>query len=111
MYAKVLKAFPYAHDHVAVRLLAVGEVLEIDDGVFEGLEDEKFIVSATEEEIAALQEGSVVVLEPVEIPADWDKLSWFKLRALAEKVSGGKVPKKDLATAVITAELAKRAEA
>jgi hypothetical protein len=89
MHAVVLKSFPYAHDHHVTASLAEGAVVEIDDGVFEGLLDEGFIREATDEEVEAAQEGPVVLSAEVEIPADWADLQWFKLQALAKALNGG----------------------
>jgi hypothetical protein len=110
MLFKVLKAFPYAHDHHTVKMLAVDSIVEIADGVVEGLLDEKFIIEATDEEIEATQTGAVLVRAPVEIPDDWATLGAFKMTALAKQLTGGKVKTKAAAVAVIEAELAARAQ-
>lgn len=112
MKAYVLKAFPYAHDHHRTASLAKGAVVEIDDDVFEGLQAEKFIREATEDEIEAASEGPVVLDAPVDIPADWPKLQWFALQRLATALNGGhKIANKPAAIAVVEAELAARAAA
>lgn len=36
-HVQVKRAFPYAHDHINVRMLKVGDTVEIDDGVIAGL--------------------------------------------------------------------------
>lgn len=111
MLATVLKAFPYAHDHAHVVKLAPGEVVDIDDGVYEGLEAEGFIREPTEDEVEATHSGVVVVTSPVEIPDGWAKLTWFQLQALARKLGAGPKITKPTAVAVIEAELASRAKA
>lgn len=47
----------------------------------------------------------------VEIPDDWSSLEWPKLRALASKVAGEDIRKKEDAVAAIEAELDSRAAA
>jgi hypothetical protein len=109
MLVKVLKPFPYAHDHMHVVTLQPDDIVEIHASVVEGLHAEGFIDEASTAEIEAAQEGCVVLPPPVEIPADWTTLHWFKLKALAEKLAGGPVANKLAAVALVDAELARRA--
>lgn len=111
MLVKVLKPFGYAPDVRSHVRFEAGEIADIDDSVIEGLEAEGFIGEASAEEIAATQQGAVVIAAPpVEIPADWAKLGWFKLRTLALALGApGNVDKKT-ATRLIEAEAAARAE-
>ena len=109
MLVKVLKAFSYAHDHVNLVHLQPDEIVEIDEGVLEGLQAEGFIDEASDEEIEAAQTGAVVIPPPVEIPADWEGLHWFKMRPLAIALNGGAaVANKAAAVAIIRAELERR---
>jgi len=108
MLVKVIKAFSYAHDHVNLVPLVAGQIVDIDEGVVEGLFIEKFIDEATAEEIEAAQSGAVVVPAPVEIPDDWRDLKWFQLQALARRLGAGASVNKATATALIEAELAAR---
>jgi len=112
MLAKILKSFPYAHDHHTLRTLEVDEIVEIDDGVFQGLHDEHYIGEPTPAEIEAAQSGPVVLAAPVEIPDDWADLQWFKLQKLATALNGGsKVANKVAAMAIVQAEVDARAVA
>jgi hypothetical protein len=110
MLAMILIAFPYAHDHHTVKPMTPGDLVDIDDGVFEGLKAEGYIREATDDEIAAAQEGEVVVVEaaPVEIPADWATLDWFPLRKLAIALGAPANVKKAAAIALVEATLAQR---
>ncbi len=101
MLVTVLKPFPYAHDHITIRHLAEGDVVEIHDDLIEGLEGEGFI---GEPPPAAPANTALV-----EIPAEWAKLQWFKLQALAKLIVGGPVANKVAAVEIIEAELARRA--
>lgn len=107
MLVKVLKAFPYAHDHFNVMPQEVGAIVEIDDAVIEGLESEGFIGEATAADIEAAQTGAVVLDQPVQIPADWRDLKWFQMQALARKLGAG--PKADKATVMAVIEAAQAA--
>jgi hypothetical protein len=49
--------------------------------------------------------------DPITIPDTWADLPWAELRALASAISGAAVANKAAATAVIEAEMAKRAAA
>jgi len=109
MLVKVLKPFPYAHDHHRVVTLEKGAIVDIDEGVIEGLAAEKLIGEATEEEIEAAQSGPVVLRPPVEIPEGWQKLPWFALQTLARKLGAGPKVTKAAAAAIVEAELAARA--
>lgn len=109
MLAKVLIAFLYAHDHHTNRMLEPGAIEEIDEGVFEGLEEEGFIGEASADEIEAAQSGPVVLPPPVEVPADWRAMSWFALRKLAMSLGAGAKVDKPTAIAVVEAHQAERA--
>jgi hypothetical protein len=108
MLVKVLKPFPYAADGMHTATLEAGAIADVDDSVIEGLHGEGFIEEATAEDIAAAQSGAVVIRPPVEIPADWQGLHWFKLKALAEKIAGAPAPNKAAALAVVAAEVEAR---
>lgn len=99
MKVQVLKAFPYAHDGARARQLDVGEQVEIHDDLVPGLAAEGYVGEA---------DGRPADADEVEIPDDWDKLHWFKQRALAAKISGAAVADKVSAVAIIEAELARR---
>lgn len=112
MHVKVLKAFPYAHDHHNIRHLEEGAIVDIDESVLEGLRAEKFIGEASAEEIEASLQGEVeieIVEAPVEIPEDWETLDAIQLAALARAVGlKGKITRNS-AEAAIRGELARRA--
>ena len=112
MLVKVLKAFPYAHDGMHTLHLAAGDVVEVADDLVGALERDGFIGEADEDEIAAAGPGAQLVTEPVEIPADWRELQWFKLRSLAARLNDGAPPRDKLAAvALVEAELTRRGEA
>lgn len=52
MLFKVLKSFPYAHDHKETHPQAEGDLIPVHPSVVDGLTDEGFIREATAEEIA-----------------------------------------------------------
>jgi hypothetical protein len=108
MLVKVLKAFPYAHDHHHVVTLEKGAIVDIDEGVLEGLAAEKLIGEASDDEIEAAQSGLVVLTPPVEIPPNWRELAWFQLQALARKLGAGPKVTKAAATAIVESELSAR---
>lgn len=111
MYVKVLKPFPYAHDHHNIDHLVEGSVVLIDDAVAEGLEAEGFIGEATAEEIEAAQQGEVVVVEAhaVEIPEGFETMKAIALQALARKLGAPTRVTKPQALELIRAEIARRA--
>jgi hypothetical protein len=112
MLMKVLKAFPYAHDHHHVVTLAEGAIVEIDEDVAGGLEDEGYIAEPTADEIEAAQSGCVVIEAPVEIPAGWAKLNAAEAVKLARALGAGPgVKSKASAADYITDQLARRAAA
>ncbi len=111
MLVKVLKAFAYAPDCRTHLSLTVGDIVDIDDSVIEGLANEGFIGEASPADIEASQVGPVIVPPPVEIPDEWAELHWFKLKKLAEQLNGGPVKDKVAATAIVQAEVAARAGA
>ena len=110
MLVKVLKAFAYAPDCRTHLLLAPGDVVEVVDDVIPGLEAEGFAVDASDAEIEAAQQGPVVMLAPVDIPATWRTLTGVALKALAAALNGGPVKDAKAATAIIAAEVARRAD-
>ena len=111
MLMKVKTPFPYAIDRAQVVMLEKGEIRDIDDSVIEGLHDEGFIEEPTDAELEALQEGAVVIERaPVEIPADWASLPWFKLQRLAKALGAPAKVTKPAAIALIEAEVAARAD-
>ena len=109
MLVKVLKPFPYAREGKFTVGLEAGAIEDIDASVIEGLHAEGFIDEATAEDLVAAQSGAVVILPPIEIPADWQDLHWFKLKALAENLARGPVTNKAAAVAIVAAELDRRA--
>lgn len=112
MLAIVKVAFPYSDDGAHTRVLDVGQILEIRDDLVVGLMDAGNIGEPTEEDLAAGQEGEVIVPPPVEIPADWADHHWMKNKAIAVALNGGQpVANKAAVTAIIEAELARRASA
>ena len=106
MLVLVKKPFPYAHDCRTHVELQVGDVVDIDPGVIEGLHAEGFIDEASDTDIAGLGHEPVLAPAAIEIPPDWRGLHWFKLKVLAEKVSGGPVASKAVAVAVLEAATA-----
>lgn len=110
MQAIVKVAFPYSDDGAHTRMLTEGEILNVRDDLVVSLMDVGFIGEASAEDLAAGQEGEVVVPPPVEIPADWADHHWMKNKAIAVALNGGQpVANKAAVTAIIEAELARRA--
>jgi hypothetical protein len=94
------------------RLRCRSPIVEIDEDVAGGLEDEGYIAEPTADEIEAAQSGCVVIEAPVEIPADWAKLNAAEAVKLARALGAGAgVKSKAAAHQVIEAELARRAAA
>lgn len=56
-----------------------------------------------------LEDERVACLDAIEIPENWEKLKFFGLKALAEKISGADVKDAASAKAAIRAELERRA--
>lgn len=110
MLAIVKVAFPYSADGGHTIMLAGGEILDIRDDLVVGLMEAGFIGEPSAEELAAGQEGEVIVPPPVEIPATWAEDHWMKSKAIAVALNGGQpVANKAAVTAIIEAELARRA--
>lgn len=112
MQAIVKVAFPYSATGTHTRMLAVDEILEIRDDLVISLMDAGLIAEASADDLAAVQEGEVVIPPPVEIPATWAEDHWMKNKAIAVALNGGQpVANKAAVTAIIEAELARRAAA
>lgn len=112
MWVKVLKGFPYAHDGMHTVQLEAEQVVEIHDDLVGALHRDGYIEEADEAEIDAAGPGAMVIDAPIDIPADWETLHWFKLRALAAQLNGGSAPRdKVAAQALVQAELTRRAGA
>ena len=110
MLFKILKGFPYSVDGRFTEALPAQAVLPIRDDLVEGLHAAGFIEEASEADVAEAAGGGVVIPAPIEIPANWAELHWFKYRAIARALNGGaEVGNKAAAVAIIEAELARRA--
>lgn len=118
MLALVLKTFPYSPDgSTVVSLNPSDEAVEIRDDLIDGLEREGYLrrvgdgptqvvtVVATPKVAGAVANGQA------EIPADWETLGWFKLKALVAKVTGIDPANKPDALTAMKDEVARRAAA
>jgi hypothetical protein len=101
MRAKVLKAFAYAHDGITVEHLAEGDHVEIRDELVDGLTAEGHIGDPDVENERAV----------VEIPPDWQALTWPKLQAIGRQLGLGRTATKPDTLATVAAELARRGPA
>lgn len=99
MLVRVLKSFAYSKDGISNVTLNEGDTHDIADDLISGL-----YAAGNIDDGEGLGGGDT----SVEIPADWQKLPWFTLAALAGKIKGGKVANKAEAIDVVEAELQRR---
>lgn len=108
MLVKVLRAFLYSPDGCRTFMVEPG-VFSIREDLIAGLHAEGYIDEATPGDLAEFATPPVEVVLPVEIPEGWSDLHWFKIKALAEKISAGPIKDKATALAVIETEAARQA--
>jgi hypothetical protein len=100
MLVTVLKAFPLSLGGAKKQQLAVDDVVDVPDELFDGLFAEKYIDDGVD--ITAAVAGEIT------IPEGWADLGLPALKALAASISGQVPTSKTKAVEVIKAELARR---